>query len=71
MLGFLSFLLLKVVTNEEYTLYVSHTAWKSKVDFENWTKSENFRNADTGAGSRKSLYLGHPEFEGFEPLLGS
>ena len=69
--GFLSFLLLKDVTNEEYTLYVSHTAWKSKVDFENGIKSENFRNADAEVGSRKLLYFGHPESEGFEALLGS
>ena len=69
--GFLSFKLLKGTSNDDYTLYASHTTWKSKIDFENWTKSENFRKAHAGAGSKKSLYLGHPEFERFEALLGS
>jgi|TARA_B100001113_G_scaffold188224_1_gene154082 heme-degrading monooxygenase HmoA len=69
--GFLSFKLLKGASNDDYTLYASHTTWKSKIDFENWTKSENFRKAHAGAGSKKSLYLGHPEFEGFEETLGS
>ena len=69
--GFLSVKLLKGATNEDYSLYVSYTTWKSRVDFENWTKSENFRNAHAGAGSKKSLYLGHSEFDGFEALLGS
>ncbi len=69
--GFLSFKLLKGTSNDDYTLYASHTTWKSKIDFENWTKSESFRKAHSGAGSKKSLYLGHPEFEGFEETLGS
>ena len=66
--GFISFNLLKGPRKEEYTLYASHTSWTSRKDFENWTKSENFRRAHAGAGSRKSLYLGHPEFEGFEAI---
>ena len=69
--GFISFNLLKGAKKEEYTLYASHTLWKSREDFENWTKSENFRKAHAGAGSRKALYLGHPEFEGFEALMSS
>ena len=33
-----------------------------------WTQSEHFRAAHRGAGENKPLYLGHPEFEGFERL---
>ena len=69
--GFIAFKLLKGPRKEEYTPYASHTSWKSRKDFENWTKSENFRRAHAGAGSRKSFYLGHPEFEGFEAIMDS
>jgi heme-degrading monooxygenase HmoA len=31
-----------------------------------WTNSETFRAAHRGAGDNKHLYLGHPQFEGFE-----
>jgi heme-degrading monooxygenase HmoA len=36
--------------------------------FEAWTKSEEFRiaHARAGDGSTASLYLAHPQFEGFE-----
>jgi heme-degrading monooxygenase HmoA len=34
--------------------------------FEAWTKSEAFRAAHHNAGDNKPLYLGHPQFEGFE-----
>jgi heme-degrading monooxygenase HmoA len=47
-------------------LYASHTVWKDRAVFEAWTKSEAFRAAHQGAGSRKPLYLGPPQFEGFE-----
>jgi heme-degrading monooxygenase HmoA len=33
-----------------------------------WTRSDAFRRAHRDAGSNKPLYLGHPEFEGFEVL---
>ena len=66
--GFMSFNLLKGSSNDVYTLYASHTTWKSREDFENWTKSENFRKAHAGAGGRKRLYIGHPDFAGFEAL---
>ena len=44
-------------------------SWVSKEDFEAWTKSEAFRLAHKNAGSNKDLYLGHPEFEGFEVVV--
>ena len=64
--GFVEFHLLKGPDNEDHTLYASHTIWQSKSAFEAWTKSEAFRQAHKDAGQNKPLYLGHPQFEGFE-----
>jgi heme-degrading monooxygenase HmoA len=47
----------------------SHTVWMSKEAFTAWTQSEHFRAAHREAGSNKPLYLGHPEFEGFETTI--
>ena len=64
--GFKEFHLVKGEANDEYTLYASHSIWNSKNDFINWTKSEAFRLAHKNSGQHKGLYLGHPNFEGFE-----
>ncbi|MCQ8242530.1 antibiotic biosynthesis monooxygenase family protein [Rhizosaccharibacter radicis] len=68
--GFQSFHLLRGPENEDHVLYASHTVWASKAAFEDWTRSEAFRLAhkDAGQGSTRSLYLGPPQFEGFEVL---
>ena len=67
--GFKEFHLVKGDTNYEHTLYASHSIWNSKNDFINWTKSEAFRLAHKNSGQHKGLYLGHPNFEGFEVVL--
>ena len=67
--GFKKFNLIKSESNEEYTLYASHSEWESKQDFINWTKSEAFRKAHQNVGGHKSVYLDHPQFEGFEVVL--
>ena len=67
--GFKEFNLVKGDTNNEHTLYASHSIWDSKNDFINWTKSEAFRLAHKNSGQHKELYLGHPNFEGFEVVL--
>lgn len=66
--GFVEFHLLKGPASEDHTLYASHTVWSDRAMFEAWTKSEAFRAAHQSAGSRKPLYLGPPQFEGFEPI---
>ncbi|MBB3398406.1 MULTISPECIES: antibiotic biosynthesis monooxygenase [unclassified Rhizobium] len=70
--GFVEFRLLRGKTNtqEEYTLFSSHTLWQSEEDFVNWTKSENFRAAHRSAGERKAMYKGPPVFEGFNVVHG-
>ena len=67
--GFEEFHLVKGKKTDEFSLYASHSLWKSQEDFLNWTKSEAFRLAHKNAGQHKDLYLGAPEFEGFEVVL--
>ena len=68
--GYVDFHLLKGPEAEDHTLYSSHTVWKTKDDFVAWTKSEQFRQAHKGAGDRKPMFIGHPQFEGFETVEG-
>lgn len=67
--GFVEFHLLKGPADDETVLYASHTIWRSRADFEGWTKSEAFRAAHRDAGQNKPMYAGHPQFEGFEAVL--
>ena len=67
--GFKKFNLIKSESNEQFTLYASHSEWSSKEDFINWTKSEAFRMAHKNAGGHKAVYLDHPQFEGFEVVI--
>jgi len=69
--GFVRFNLLKGPEEEDHVLYASHTLWESEDAFIAWTKSEAFRKAHEGAGSRGHLYLGHPHFEGFTIVKGA
>ena len=67
--GFEKFNLIKGKKTDLFTLYASHSIWKSEDDFINWTKSDAFRKAHSSAGKHKDIYLGHPEFEGFNVIL--
>lgn len=67
--GFVEFHLLKGPAADDHVLYASHTIWRSRADFEAWTRSEAFRKAHANAGSTKPIYAGHPQFEGFEAVL--
>ncbi len=67
--GFLEFRLLRGPEADDHTLYASHSIWTDRGAFEAWTRSDAFRKAHAGAGERRGLYLGHPEFEGFETVL--
>jgi heme-degrading monooxygenase HmoA len=64
--GFVEFHLLRGPLRDDHVLYASHTIWRSRADFEEWTRSEAFRLAHRSAGGSRPLYAGHPEFEGFE-----
>lgn len=67
--GFHEFRLLKGPSDEEGTLYASHTTWESQAAFEAWTRSENFRKVHAQARAPEGTYAGHPRFEGFETIL--
>ena len=66
--GFVEFHMLLGPERDDHTLYSSHTIWSDKASFTAWTTSEQFRAAHGGTGQHKPLYLGHPEFEGFEVI---
>ncbi len=66
--GFIAFHLLRGPAAEDHTLYSSHTLWRSRADFDAWTRSEAFRAAHKDAGGVRPAYLGHPRFEGFEVI---
>ncbi len=67
--GFREFHLLRGPTDEEATLFASHSVWESRKDFEAWTESEAFRKAHAQARAPEGTYLSHPAFEGFEVIL--
>ena len=67
--GFVAFHLLRGPERDDHTLYSSHTTWSSKAEFTDWTRSEQFRASHRNTGSTKPLFIGHPDFEGFETVL--
>lgn len=71
--GFIEFRLLRGKENAEegFTLYASHSLWRTEDDFINWTKSDNFRAAHRSAADHRSMYKGPPVFEGFRIVEGA
>lgn len=69
--GFESFSLVQGTAGEEYTLMASHVIWRDKAAFEAWLHSDTFKQAHANAGKNRpeGLYLGPPQFEGFEAVL--
>ena len=67
--GFREFHLLQGPSHEDHTLFTSHSVWDSEDAFINWTKSEAFRKAHANARPSKEIYLGPPQFEGFNAVL--
>jgi heme-degrading monooxygenase HmoA len=64
--GFIAFHLLRGPVKEDHVLYSSHTIWRDRTAFEDWTRSDAFRQAHRSAGDTRQRYLGHPELELFE-----
>lgn len=64
--GFIEFHLLRGPAQDNAVLYASHTTWRSRKAFEDWTNSEAFRNAHAQGRAPEGTYLGPPQFEGFE-----
>ena len=69
--GYREFHLVRGPSHADHTLYATHTVWDSEAAFQDWTRSEAFRAAHKNAGDNRTLYLGHPEFEGFTVVQSS
>ncbi len=67
--GFREFHLLRGPSDEQATLYASHSVWDSRAAFEAWTESESFRKAHQQARAPRGTYLEHPRFEGFDVVI--
>lgn len=67
--GFVSFALLKGASDEQQSLYASHSVWESRAAFDAWTRSESFRKAHAQANAPKGTYLGPPNLELFEQVV--
>jgi len=67
--GFQTFHLLQGESDEECTLFASHTVWESEQAFRDWVQSEAFKKAHANASSAKGVYLGPPKFEGFTRVI--
>ena len=67
--GFLAFHLVRGKDEEDGTRrYASHTTWRSRQAFLDWTHSEAFRKAHGGTRNEPGVLLGHPEFRGWEAV---
>jgi len=69
--GFKAFHLLHGPSDEEqgYTLMSSHVTWEDEAAFIAWTKSDAFKAAHAKAGGSRDIYLGSPQFEGFQVVM--
>jgi len=67
--GFRTFSLLRGPERDDHVLYASHSVWETEEAFRAWTTSEQFRDSHRNAGQNRPLYLGPPEFEGFNAVL--
>ena len=67
--GFEEFHLLKGSEAEDHVLYASHTIWRDRAAFEDWTHSDAFRQAHKDAGQTRGMYLGGPQVPGVDVVL--
>ena len=67
--GFIKFNLMKGSSEEDFSLYASHSIWESKEAFIDWTKSDAFKLAHKNAGAHNDLYLGPPNLETFDQII--
>lgn len=69
--GFIEFHLVRGPEHDDHTLYATHVLWERQEDFSAWTTSDAFRkaHANAGASSSRDIYLGPPQFEGFEVVM--
>ena len=68
--GFVAFALLKNwIAEDGGTIeYISHSTWRSREDFDNWTNSEHFTKGHA-QGSVAGILAGHPVVSLYETVL--
>jgi heme-degrading monooxygenase HmoA len=67
--GFVSFALLRNwIAADGTTEFISHSTWRSRQDFENWSNSETFTRAHA-QGSVAGILASHPEVSLYETVL--
>lgn len=52
--GFRQFHLLRGESQDDHSLFASHSVWDSRTAFEAWTRSEAFRMAHRNAGDTRA-----------------
>ena len=50
--------------------YASHVIWNTREAFTDWTHSESFRKAHAEKRTPEGLLLSHPNFQGWQAVLG-
>lgn len=66
--GFIAFRLLRPTKADEP--FIVETYWQSKADFENWTRSDEFKQGHARAGQLPhEAFEGHPKLELFDVVL--
>ena len=67
--GFVEFHLFRgASSNEEATIYLSHTLWRDKAAFDGWARSQNFRGSHKGVRDHGAIYMGPPELEFYDSV---
>jgi heme-degrading monooxygenase HmoA len=68
--GFVEFSLLRngAPNDDQTTEYISHSTWRSRADFDNWTNSESFTRGHA-QGSVAGVIAGHPVVSLYEAVL--
>jgi heme-degrading monooxygenase HmoA len=67
--GFVAFALLKNWLADDGTVeYISHSTWRSREDFENWTNSDSFSRGHA-QGSVQGVLAGPPVVSLYEAVL--
>ena len=68
--GFVAFSLLRnpLPNDDNTTEYISHSTWRSREDFDAWTRSEAFTRGHA-QGSVQGVIAGHPVVSLYETVL--
>ena len=67
--GFKSFELWRMDADEDHEEYLVVTRWESKEDFKNWTQSDSFKEAHSGAPP--SYIMGPGQLANYDVKLSS